>query len=93
MIFARHTDSSVFEKITCGPAGSAFGRLQISLRNCSGWIPFRVAAGLKQVRVKGAALVWSSFYDDFIVISHRSDAANADITVRHLFNFLGWGIS
>ncbi len=53
----------------------------------------RVAHALKTLGVVSAKLVWTSFFDDFIVISKPDDARITDITVRHLFGALGWELA
>ena len=53
----------------------------------------RVSRSLKELGIRGPALLWSSFFDDFICISKPEDAASADMTVKFLFRTLGWVLS
>eukprot|EP00435_Cladocopium_sp_Y103_P075041 s103_g53.t1 len=53
----------------------------------------RVSRALKELGIRGGALMWSSFFDDFICISRPEDAESADMTIRFLFRSLGWILS
>ena len=53
----------------------------------------RVSRALKELGTRGGALMWSSFFDDFICIAKPEDACSADMTVKHLFKSLGWVLS
>eukprot|EP00435_Cladocopium_sp_Y103_P004054 s4006_g1.t1 len=53
----------------------------------------RISRALKELGIRGGALLWSSFFDDFICISRPEDASSADMTIRFLFKSLGWVVS
>ena len=53
----------------------------------------RISRALKELGIRGAALLWSSFFDDFICISRPEDADSAHMTVKFLFQSLGWVLS
>eukprot|EP00435_Cladocopium_sp_Y103_P036446 s2670_g9.t1 len=53
----------------------------------------RVSRALKELGIRGGALMWSSFFDDFICITRPEDAGSADMTIRFLFKSLGWVLS
>ena len=53
----------------------------------------RVAEGIKQLGLHKLGLVWTSFFDDFICICRRSEAAATDKAVGFLFDTLGWDVS
>ena len=53
----------------------------------------RVSRALKELGIRGAALLWSSFFDDFICIARPEDADSAHMTVKFLFQSLGWVLS
>ena len=53
----------------------------------------RVAEGIKQIGLHSLGLVWTSFFDDFICICRKSEAAATDKTVSFLFDALGWDVS
>ena len=38
-------------------------------------------------------LVWTSFFDDFIVVSRPEDARSVELTVRFIFDALVWDLS
>eukprot|EP00435_Cladocopium_sp_Y103_P009729 s2400_g2.t1 len=42
----------------------------------------RVSRALKELGIRGGALMWSSFFDDFICITRPEDAVSADMTIR-----------
>lgn len=53
----------------------------------------RVSRALKELGIRGGALLWSSFFDDFICIARPEDADSAHMTVKFLFKTLGWVLS
>ena len=53
----------------------------------------RVSRALKELGIRGAALLWSSFFDDFICIARPEDADSAHMTVKFLFQSLGCVLS
>ena len=53
----------------------------------------RVSRALKELGIRGGALLWSSFFDDFICIARPEDAESAHMTVKFLFQTLGWVLS
>ena len=53
----------------------------------------RVSRALKELGIRGGVLLWSSFFDDFICIARPEDAASAHMTVKFLFQTLGWVLS
>eukprot|EP00435_Cladocopium_sp_Y103_P074393 s19_g48.t1 len=53
----------------------------------------RLSQALKCLGIASAALVWSSFYDDFVCICPASAAVQVDRMVRLLFQVLGWKLS
>ena len=42
----------------------------------------RVSRALKELGIRGGALLWSSFFDDFICIARPEDAESAHMTVK-----------
>ena len=53
----------------------------------------RMSRALKEIGIRGPALAWSSFFDDFICISRPSDVESTDMAVRFLFRAFGWTLS
>ena len=53
----------------------------------------RMSKALKEMGVVGAALAWSSFFDDFICISRPEDSISTDLVVKFLFRSCGWVLS
>jgi len=53
----------------------------------------RVAEAIKQIGLTQLALVWTSFFDDFIVICEEDQADVTDKCVMLLFQLLGWNVS
>ena len=53
----------------------------------------RVAHSIRSIGTISAALVWSCYFDDYIVICRPRDAASTDMTVKHMFGALGWQLS
>eukprot|EP00435_Cladocopium_sp_Y103_P042438 s2135_g11.t1 len=53
----------------------------------------RLSQALKCLGISSAALVWSSFYDDFVCICPLRAAKQVDRMVRLLFQVLGWQLS
>ena len=41
-----------------------------------------MSRALKELRIVGAALVWSSFFDDLMCVSRPEDSESADVAVR-----------
>ena len=50
----------------------------------------RLARAVWWLGVVGCALMWSSFYDDYIVFSPPSLSRSAELTASSLFKLLGW---
>ena len=50
----------------------------------------RLARAIWWLGVAGCKLMWSSFYDDYIVFSHRCLAKSSELTAASLFKLLGW---
>ena len=53
----------------------------------------RMSKALKEMGIVGAALAWSSFFDDFICISRPEDSISTDMVVKFLFRSCGWVLS
>jgi len=53
----------------------------------------RMPRALRELGVRGAALAWSSFFDDFVCVSPPDSAASADMAIRFLFRSFGWVLS
>ena len=53
----------------------------------------RMSRALRELGVRGAALAWSSFFDDFVCVSPPDSAASADMAIRFLFRSFGWVLS
>lgn len=53
----------------------------------------RVAHAIRHVGTTAASLVWTSYFDDYIVVCRPEDATSTDLAVRHLFGALGWQLS
>ena len=53
----------------------------------------RMSRSLKELGIRGASLVWSSFFDDFVCVCRPEDVESTDMTVRYLFKVLGWRLS
>ena len=53
----------------------------------------RLSQALKCLGISKAALVWSSFYDDFVCICPESAAVQVDRMVRLFFQMLWWQLS
>ena len=53
----------------------------------------RMSRALRELGVRGAALAWSSFFDDFVCVSPPDSAASADMAIRFLFKSFGWVLS
>ena len=53
----------------------------------------RLSQALKCLGIARAALVWSSFYDDFVCVCPAPAAAQVDRMVRLFFQALGWHLS
>ena len=51
----------------------------------------RAAEAIKYIGAKELAFVWTSFFDDFIVVCNEEDADDTRRAVQLLFRFLGWG--
>eukprot|EP00435_Cladocopium_sp_Y103_P075004 s92_g53.t1 len=53
----------------------------------------RLSQTLKCLGISSAALVWSSFYDDFVCACPENAASQVDRMIRLLFQVLGWQLS
>ena len=53
----------------------------------------RLSQALKCLGITRAALVWSSFYDDFVCVCPASAADQVDRMIRMFFQALGWQLS
>ena len=53
----------------------------------------RVAEAIKQIGLACLGLVWTSFFDDFIVICEANQADATDRCVMTLFRLLGWDVA
>ena len=53
----------------------------------------RISQAIKLIRTAGAALVWSSFYDDFVCICEPSAVKQTKRMIHLLFSSLGWELS
>eukprot|EP00435_Cladocopium_sp_Y103_P074784 s23_g51.t1 len=53
----------------------------------------RMSRALKELGIRGAGLIWSSFFDDFVCVCRPEDAVNTDLTIRFLFRACGWVLS
>eukprot|EP00435_Cladocopium_sp_Y103_P073752 s20_g45.t1 len=53
----------------------------------------RISQALKCLGISNAALVWSSFYDDFVCVCPESAATQVDRMIRLIFQALGWQLS
>lgn len=53
----------------------------------------RVAHSIWWLGSRALALVWSSFFDDFITISRQADAEATQMTAMLFFRLLGWRVS
>lgn len=53
----------------------------------------RIAEAIKQIGLAQLGLVWTSFFDDFIVICEEGQAEATEKCVRLLFRLLGWDVS
>lgn len=50
----------------------------------------RLARAIWWLGVIGCKLMWSSFYDDYIVFSQRPLGKSSELTAGSLFKLLGW---
>ena len=53
----------------------------------------RVSRSLRTLGTRLGHLVWTSFFDDFIIISRPEDSQSAEMMVKFLFGSLGWELS
>lgn len=53
----------------------------------------RLSVALKTLGTMLFHFVWTSYYDDFIVICRKGDEDNTDRLVRQFFSVLGWEFS
>ena len=53
----------------------------------------RISVALKTLGTMLFHFVWTSYYDDFIVVCKQGDEANTDRMVRQFFTTLGWELS
>ena len=53
----------------------------------------RISVALKTLGTMLFRFVWTSYYDDFIVVCKQGDEANTDRMVRQFFTTLGWELS
>ena len=53
----------------------------------------RAAEAIKYIGAKELAFVWTSFFDDFIVVCNEEDADDTHRAVQLLFRILGWDLS
>ena len=53
----------------------------------------RASRALRTLGTRMGLLVWTSFFDDFIVVSRPEDARSAELTVKFIFDALGWDLS
>ena len=53
----------------------------------------RLSQAMKCLGITKAALVWSSFYDDFVCVCPASAADQVDRMIRMFFQALGWQLS
>lgn len=52
-----------------------------------------MSRAVRVLGTRGPLLAWTVFFDDFVCLSRPEDAASADLTVRHLFQCLGWWVA
>ena len=53
----------------------------------------RVSRALKEIGVRSLRLMWTSFYDDFVVVCREGEAEHTDRLVRFFFETFGWRLS
>eukprot|EP00438_Fugacium_kawagutii_P018747 Skav204386 [mRNA] locus=scaffold2947:24764:26011:+ [translate_table: standard] len=53
----------------------------------------RISQAIKLIGIAGCALVWSSFYDDFVCVCEPTAVQQTERMVEVLFSSLGWELS
>ena len=53
----------------------------------------RLSRALRFLGSLKAGLMWSSYFDDFVIVSRPEDVASTEIAVGLFFDSLGWGLS
>lgn len=85
----KHSFISLYHPATKGPIvyqslAVPFGSVQAA------HFFLRCARALWHLGVSGLRIVWSSFYDDYILMERSSLVRNTDECARMLFDLLGW---
>ena len=83
---------SVWDPDTCNPRLFRMESMPFGATASVGAF-LRISQALKCLGISQAALVWSSFYDDFVCVCPQESATQVDRMIRLYFQILGWQLS